>query len=294
MLYHASRTFCCLAAVLVFSAETRISLAAEPTSKPAETVDAPAKTVQQLLAEFHGNIERSIPVSQHRVDVINALRRAGKPLIDVLRADLAGNDAEVRTRALRVLLALGNHARPLLPEVIAAMGDDNPRVRAAAVPVLCYLRDPSGFNAIVQAAGDPDRDVRIAVIRHGRAALADAPFALAVLALKDRDLHVRVAALSELSLMKDKRAAGYLAPLLDDQTVLHYDVREGVKTARRVCDEAVQGLEYQINGVYLLPGKKTQEDYDALVQWWRQWWKTDGAKSEAAQYEEPELKRANM
>ncbi|MDB5295643.1 MAG: hypothetical protein JWO31_1626, partial [Phycisphaerales bacterium] len=141
---------------------------------------------------------------------------------------------------------------------------------------------------------DPDPGVRSAVVRNGQAALADAPFAVAARALADPDVHVRVAAAGALATTKDKRAAAYLWPLLDDETVLHHDVRGEINTTRRACDEAVQALEMVVNGVYLLPGDKTQADYDALVRRWRDWRAASGPAFDAAQYDEPELRRAEM
>ncbi|MDB5302924.1 MAG: lyase, partial [Phycisphaerales bacterium] len=208
-------------------------------------------------------------------------------------AELGNADPEIRTRALRVLISLGNKARPLLPEVMAAAADDRPGVRLAAVQVLCHLREPRAFDLLMQATRDPDAGVRSSVIRNGRAALADAPFALAVGALSDTDIHVHVAAVQALCWLKDKRAVAHLTPLLDDQAVLHHDVRNGVRTTHRMCDEAVEALEYLVNGVYLLPGDKTQTDYDDLVQRWRTWSKEKGQKFDEALDEEPELKTAD-
>ncbi|MDB5298797.1 MAG: hypothetical protein JWO87_460, partial [Phycisphaerales bacterium] len=149
------------------------------------------------------------------------------------------------------------------------------------------------LDLLMQATRDPDAGVRSTVIRNGRAALADAPFALAVGALTDTDIHVHVAAVQELRRLKDKRAVAHLTPLLDDQAVLHHDVRNGVRTTHRMCDEAVEALEYLVNGVYLLPGDKTQADYDDLVQRWRDWSKANVQKFDEALYEEPELKKVD-
>jgi HEAT repeat protein len=278
----------------IASAIAAPSLAREPRPDTVARGDAQATPLPQLLAEFHGSLELSRRVSQRRIDVINALRHAGQPLIDAMRADLANADPAVRTRALRVLQSVGNQARPLLPEVQAAAGaDETPGVRSVAVAVLCNLRDPRAFDTLVRATRDSDSGVRMSVIRYGKAALEDAPFAVAVRALADSDLHVRMAGLQELSLSQNKRAAAYVAPLLNDETVLHHEVRNGVKTSHRVCDQAVMALEYHVNKAYPLPGNKTQADYDELVKWWRAWWKENGEKFDSALYEEPDLQQAS-
>ncbi|MDB5305277.1 MAG: hypothetical protein JWM97_2826, partial [Phycisphaerales bacterium] len=58
----------------------------------------------------------------------------------------------------------------------------------------------------------------------------------------------------------------------------------GVRTTHRMCDEAVEALEYLVNGVYLVPGDKTQADYDDLVQRWRDWSKANVQKFDEALY----------
>jgi HEAT repeat protein len=267
--------------------------AAPPRPEPPAPRDVRTMTARELLAEFHGAVERVRPASQWRVDLVNALRRLGPALTDTLRPDLVDPDPAVRTRALWALAAVGNKARPLVTEVMAAAASDNPSVRAAALPVLCHLRDPRAFGLLVRASRDPDPAVRSSLLRNGHDALADAPFALAVGALDDADINVRMAAVGDLGLRKDKRAVAHLLPHLDDETVLHHDVRGGVRTTRRVSDEVVHSLELLVNGTYLLPGEKTQADYDALVQRWKAWRKADGPAFDEALYEEPEVKRAN-
>jgi hypothetical protein len=286
------RTTLLLAGWLI--ASLTLATTASATDPPAEAAAEPdvrAMTVPQLLAEFHGRMELRVPVSQRRVDLLKALRRAGQTLLDAMRADLGNGDPAVRKRALYVLMSLGKGARPLVPAIMDAASDGDPDVRATAVSLLCLVRDPAAFQVLLRAAHDPSAGVRSTVLRQGREALADAPLALAAEGLNDADLHARVGALDALSWSKDKRAAAYIASMLDDETVLHHNVRGDVRTTHRVCDEAVRGLEYVVNGVYLLPGNKTQKDYDDLVQWWRGWRKADGQKFDQALYEEPELKR---
>jgi HEAT repeat protein len=130
------------------------------------------------------------------------------------------------------------------------------------------------------------------VVRDGAAALADAPFAVNVLALKDADRNVREVAIRSLQMLKDKRAVAYLVPLLEDETVLHSVIRDGIKTTHRPCDSVVLALEYIVNGKYVLPDRETQEMLDARVKTWRAWWKEKGVAFDESLYAEPELVRA--
>lgn len=269
------------------------AMAEGPAASTAEPQgDLKTMTVAQLLAEFHDNTGKlTTPESQRRVDLVNALRRAGPPLIEALRVDLADADFNVERRALYVLSRLGNKARPLATEIMKAAESTDAGVRATSLSVLARLRDPRSFELIARAMHDPAARVRAAVLRDGSLALADAPFALAVLALSDSDATVRNQAIYQLCFSKDKRAVAYLAPHLEDENLLHYVVWQGVKTGHRNCDATVQALDYLVNGVYQTPDKKTQEEKDAQVKQWREWWKDKGAAFDAALYEEPEVKK---
>lgn len=249
-------------------------------------------TLGELLSEFHSGMPTSVPEPQRRIDLYNALRHAGEPLIDVLRKDLTDPDPRTVRRAMSVMARLGNNARPLISEIITIATGKDDSLRAAAISSLCRLRDPRCFDLIVRAAHDPAPGVRMAVVRDGGPALADARFAVAVNALDDPETYVRSVAIGELKLLNDKRAVAYLAPLLDDETIQHYEVHEGVKTAYRVCDRVADAFEYLVKGKYLTTYTPTQEQLDARVAEWRKWWKEHGASFDAALYVEPDLVRA--
>ena len=270
-----------------------VCLFAQPAEKPEALPDAGKMTMDQLLEEFHhprGMMGK--PPPQRWYDIINALRRQGEPLVTRLRADLKNPDADVKIAAMRVLQNLGNVSRPAVPELVAAMSDPNERVRWSAVVAVGNLKDPRAFYALVGATRDPSPSVRRAALNDAGPSLADGRFATAVLALGDPDKFVRMSAILQMRALNDKRAVAFLAPLLDDAEVHSYSVREGVKTADRPCDQVAYALEYFVNGKYLLPGKETQEERDALVQKWKDWWKEHGAEFDAKLYAEPELKRS--
>jgi len=267
---------------------------AQPAEKKEALPEIGKMTMDELLEEFHhppGEV-LSLPAPQRRIDVINALRHLGEPLVTKLRADLKDPDVKVKTRAEMVLNNLGNVARPAVPELVEAMGDPSDEVRWWAVAVLGHLRDPRAFHVLVNAARDPASGVRSAVLQHASDSLADGAFATAVLALSDQDLYVRCSAIQRLWMLRDKRAVAFLAPLLEDTGVRSYSIREGVKTADRNCDDAARALELLVNGTYVSPMKGTQEEHDRLVEKWKVWWKETGAEFDAKLYAEPDLKRA--
>ena len=286
-------TFLFFAAV-AFGASA-LYVCAQPAETKEAVPDVGRMTMDQLLEEFHhppeGEGKMIHPPPQRRIDVINALRRLGDPLVDHLRADLTGPDAKARIAAMQVLCNLGNVARPAVPELVRAMGDPDPQVRSCAVIAVGNLKDPRAFHALVKATGDPAPGVRYAVLSYAFPSLADARFAAAVLALSDEDQLVRVAAVTQLKWLNDKRAVPFLVPLLEDTGVRSYSVREGVKTADRNCDDTARALELLVNGTYVSPMEGTQEQHDRLVEKWKVWWKETGAEFDAKLYAEPELKR---
>jgi hypothetical protein len=130
------------------------------------------------------------------------------------------------------------------------------------------------------------------IVRDGGPALADARFAIAVNALTDPDESVRHTAIDQLTFLNDKRAAAYLAPLLDDAKVLHNTIINGINTTHRNCDNVAHALEYLVNGKYLTSMDDTQEQLDARVAQWQTWRKEKLPAFDAALYVEPDLKRA--
>jgi hypothetical protein len=283
------RTFASIAAGLIVFAAATLARAAEP---PAAEPDVATMTLPQLLAEFHTRTEMTVPEPQRRIDIYNALRHTGQPLTDLLRKDLASPDAPTARNALSVLAFLGNAGRPLIPELLTVAESDNPELRAPAISVLARLRDPRSFDLIARAVHDPSARVRAAVVSDGARALADARFAVAVMALKDPDTSIRAAAITELEFLNDKRAAIYLAPLLDDDQILHNEIRDGVKTAHRNRDSVAHALEYLVNGKYLTSYTDTQDQLDARVKEWQTWSKEKAPSFDAALYVEPDLKKS--
>lgn len=266
-----------------------VGLAATEQGQP----DVKTMTMDELLNEFHhppGGILPH-PPPQRRIDVINALRKIGDPLIEKLKDDLRNSNPKVKTAAAGVLMNLGEAARPAVPEIVEAMNDADEDVRASAVRAVSHLKDPRAFYALVNATHDPSPRVRYAVLQSAHPCLSDAVFAVATVALSDNDSLVRKGAIYQLKMLKDKRAVPFLIPLLEDIEIHHYNVKKGIKTANRNCDEVVLALEHILKGRFMVNSKGTQEENDLKVKEWRQWWKEHGDDFKKKLYAEPELRR---
>lgn len=249
-----------------------VARAASDESKPA----VQTMTLDQLLAEFHDPGEPlSRPPPQRRIDILNALRHQGEPLLTRLKRDLGNDSPAIRVAAAQVLTNLGPAARPAVPELVKAMADQDDNVRRWAVIAVGPLQDPRAFPALVQASRDPSPRVRSALLVQGRPAMADAVFATAALAVTDKDIFVRAAAITQLKLLKDKRAVPLVAACLEDVEIQSHDVRDGIRTANRNCDEAVKALDYLVNGTFEMVSKDDQAGNDRKVEHWRNWWKTN-------------------
>lgn len=264
------------------------SFAASDDPKP----EIGTMTMAALLEEFHtpGEI-LSRPPPQRRIDVLNALRKLGDPLIAKLKADLADPSPSVKVAAIQVLANLGNAARSAVPELVNVLHDRDDNVRFWAVMALGPLKDPRTFKSLVLAGQDPSPRVRATVLEHAAPSFADAAFATAAVALSDKDASVRRKAIYQLKMIKDKRAVPLVVACLDDAEVHGYDVRDGVKTANRTCDEAVMALEHIVNGKFMMVSKENQEGNDRMVTKWREWWKANGEQFAKELYAEPDLVR---
>lgn len=123
--------------------------------------DVKKMTMEELLEEFfHPSGGKQLPSSQRQIDVINALRRLGDPLVRKLREDLAKPDPKVRIAAIQVLGNLGNVARGAVCELVQAMSDENEEIRLWAVRTVGHLKDPRAFYPLIKATQDPSPQVR--------------------------------------------------------------------------------------------------------------------------------------
>ena len=82
---------------------------------------------------------------------------SSKPNVDQLLAALAGKDVVERQKARNSLVEIGAAA---VPGLITALDANQQHVRWEAAKTLTEIADPTAADALVQALGDEDTDVR--------------------------------------------------------------------------------------------------------------------------------------
>ncbi|MDB4941714.1 MAG: repeat protein, partial [Labilithrix sp.] len=132
-------------------------------------------------------------------------------------ADLVRRDPDLAVRTHAVELSAG--IAPILPHVVAAAADPEPRVREAAFKVIGSSAQPAGIAAAAEASKrDPWTFVRVAATDALGALPQDASTTGAlVTALEDRSPRVRMSALASLGKHKATAQAGKVRDRLDDE-----------------------------------------------------------------------------
>lgn len=85
--------------------------------------------------------------------------------LDYWRAGLTSSDAETRRITALGLGMLGAEAVPLVPDIIARLGDDVPEVATTARQALLAIGEPALEDMLEALASSEDRVVRAAVAR---------------------------------------------------------------------------------------------------------------------------------
>lgn len=124
-------------------------------------------------------------------------KKAAKPLAALLQEPGDGAGAvEVRKLAARCLAKLGADAEPVIPQLTAALSDDNKEVRLLALDALGKV-GKGGLGAVTDALRmkDPQMQLRAATILggYGRDANAAVATLLAIVAESNRDHRVMIA-----------------------------------------------------------------------------------------------------
>lgn len=83
-----------------------------------------------------------------------------KALIDLIRYPITGDRHEIEY-AVKALVGIG---KPAVPDLLAALHDDDEFMRQQIINVLGLIGDETAFPAIVNALKDESRDVREAVV----------------------------------------------------------------------------------------------------------------------------------
>ena len=173
----------------------------------------------EALAECLGH-DRKL-VQRRAAEAFAELDRRGTPVHAVLTASLGSAAARQRWGAAYALSLLGPPPPETLPVLLETLGQDDGDVRWAAARIVVRMRDAPGLVrtlADLAARGTgPQRKMALYCLRDLDAMAADAE-RIAVAALGDPDVGVRLAALSTLPAVAIDRAAAArrAASSLDD------------------------------------------------------------------------------
>jgi HEAT repeat protein len=179
--------------------------------------DTATTLVESLIREL-GNTHKT--VQRRAIDELVAMAASGDPLvIEKLRASIAGEDRRVRWTAAYALAQIGAGAFAMdsADALCEAMADDDGDIRWAATNLMVRLgREnlPEIGTRLLKLASDNDHNARKMALYCIRDLEIAGPELLAVLedAVRDRDIHVRLAALSVLSRIRD--ASGWAVRIL--------------------------------------------------------------------------------
>ena len=193
-----------------------------PTPAEREKVTALGKEIMRLYSEI---VDAKTPEEK---------KKATNELVELLIENVLTGDTFSRHMAIGGMHDIDDPR--LVPCLIVALTDDNPRVRVEAADKLYALGDSRAVEALIGVVtGDKDPDAReaaadaLAVIRDARAIEAF------VLALKDSSREMRQSAVSVLGDIGDKRAIDPLKAALNDEDER---VRNAVPNALRRIREA--------------------------------------------------------
>ena len=171
--------------------------------------DTGANLVENLIREL-GDAHKT--VQRRAIDELVAMAGAGNPLvIEKLRASLASGDRRVRWAAAYALGQIGATAFAMdsADALCEAMADDDGDIRWAATNLMVQLGRENlaeiGARLLELAAGG-DRNARKMALYCIRDLEIGGPELLAVVerAVHDSDVHVRLAAVSVLSRLRDE------------------------------------------------------------------------------------------
>jgi HEAT repeat protein len=165
------------------------------------------RAVEPLIALLQDPKES---VRENAVKALGSLEdpRAMRPLISLLSRYILSPSMEEAVRAALMRI----DPRRFLENIISALGDSDPKVRAAAASLLGQFRDPRALEPLVAALGDRDEQVRCAAARALGKMQDSRALEPLLKALRDNNCRLRECAVDSLENLKDPRAVG---PLLE-------------------------------------------------------------------------------
>ena len=170
-----------------------------------DTAPALVENLIRELGDTHKTVQR------RAIDELVAMAASDHPIVtEKLRASIAGEDRRVRWAAAYALAQIGAGAFAMdsADALCEAMADDDGDIRWAATNLMVRLgrENLSEISArLLQLAADSDHNARKMALYCIRDLEIAGPELLAVLegAVHDDDIHVRLAALSVLSRIRD-------------------------------------------------------------------------------------------
>jgi len=160
-------------------------------------------------------------VQRRAAEAFAALDRRGRPVRAVLARALGSASARQRWGAAYALSLIGAPPPETLPVLLEALGQDDGDMRWAAARIVVRMRDEPGLvrtlTELTARGTRPQRKMALYCLRDLEAVPAGAEH-VALAALGDPDVGVRLAALSTLpAVAVDRAAVGpKVLPLLDD------------------------------------------------------------------------------
>lgn len=158
-----------------------------------------------------------------RVQAIEGLARAGhdKWIGAIAKRVETDPDPRVRLEAMRALRSLGRGNADARKAILAAEGDDDPRVRALAWVAIAEHDDPGGNAApdvVTKLLQEGDEAARLAALAALRVRTAQDPHVQAALKqlLQHDEVGVRVAALRAITRLRIRALLPHVVPLFDD------------------------------------------------------------------------------
>ncbi|MGD2089202.1 MAG: HEAT repeat domain-containing protein [Candidatus Aminicenantes bacterium] len=187
------------------------------------------ESCQQLVPNFIADLESSS--SSTRSSAVEALGELSDPrALEPLMMLLMDKDSFLRKKVVRALdksfpqWRTSQQAAALVPDFIAGLEKQSPRIRAGAADALEEIGDPRGFHPLIKALKDKDNDVRWGALNalnksyphwgSSETVIKDVPYFLK--ALQSSDEKTRGYAVNVLEGIKDPRVIPALVEALKD------------------------------------------------------------------------------
>ena len=158
------------------------------------------------------------PLEHVRMAAMATLCSLGQASISPLIQALVDKNEDVSRRAALALATIGEHS---VEPLIAALSSQNPGIRKEAASVLGQIGNTTAIPALIDTLTDPDRAVRIDVVK-ALAALGVPVIAPLMQVFREGDVRTRTGAMEALWMLGQPATTPLIMVLKDDQS----DVRK--------------------------------------------------------------------